>query len=459
MANGARQARIKSGLCQLVTNTPKTSQTLFWNKVFPAYPPHNGRLSTLFPSPFMTRVVDRFLHYVTFHTRSDAASSDCPSTPGQWLLARALKEELTSLGLEEVVLDEHGYLTARLPGNCPEAPAIGLIAHMDTADYEACEVRPQLVENYQGGDICLGKGDEVLSLRQFRCLKNYLGQDLITTDGTTLLGADDKAGIAEILTCVEELIAHPEIPRGDLWIGFTPDEEIGRGADHFPLDRFKARWAYTVDGGELGELEYENFNAASATLIITGNNVHPGSAKGAMINSQTLAARFHLSLPDDETPECTEGYQGFYHLALSEGTVEQSRLEYIIRDFDDDAFLARKRLMEQRAQELQQANPGARVTLTLQDSYRNMRSQIEPHLHIVELARAAMAEADVTPRVKPIRGGTDGARLSFMGLPCPNLFTGGHNFHGKHEFIPVPSMEKAVATLIALVRLTAQWRG
>ncbi len=407
----------------------------------------------------MNTLLSRFLHYLTFHTRSDATNPACPSSEGQRLFARALRDEMTQMGLSQVTLDEHGYLTACLPGNQPDAPAIGLIAHMDTADYEAECVVPQIVEHYQGGDICLGKGDEVLAIRQYRFLKNYLGQDLITTDGTTLLGADDKAGIAEILTAVEYLQAHPEIPRGDVWVGFTPDEEIGRGADRFPLDRFPAKWAYTVDGGELGELECENFNAASATVHITGNNVHPGTAKGSMINSQTLAARFHAAMPAEQTPECTQGYEGFFHLARMEGTVEETTLHYLIRDFDDDCFAARKAQLKERVASLQLDAPRARITLEIADNYRNMRSQIAPHPHIVELAKAAMEAADVVPKIKPIRGGTDGARLSFMGLPCPNLFTGGHNFHGKHEFIPLQSMEKAVATLVALVRLTSAWRA
>lgn len=406
----------------------------------------------------MDTLLERFLRYVTFHTRSDETNPACPSSEGQLIFARALQGEMQALGLTQVTLDEHGYLTGCLPGNQPDAPAIGLIAHMDTADYEAEQVVPQIIENYQGGDICLGKGDEVLAIRDYRFLKNYLGQDLITTDGTTLLGADDKAGIAEILTTIDHLQTHPEIPRGDIWVGFTPDEEIGRGANLFPLDRFPAKWAYTVDGGELGELEYENFNAASANIRFVGNNVHPGTAKGSMINSQTLAARFHAAMPATETPECTEGYEGFFHLAQMSGTVEESSLHYIIRDFDDQHFAARKAEMQSRVAAMQAEYPKARIELTLTDSYRNMRSQIEPHMHIVELAHAAMEAADVVPKIKPIRGGTDGARLSFMGLPCPNIFTGGHNFHGKHEFIPLQSMEKAVATLVELVRLTAAWR-
>ncbi|MGL5659813.1 MAG: peptidase T [Aeromonas sp.] len=406
----------------------------------------------------MDTLLERFLRYVTFHTRSDETNPACPSSEGQRVFARALHAEMVALGMTQVTLDNNGYLTACLPGNQPDAPAIGLIAHMDTADYEARQVKPQIIKHYQGGNIALGQGGEMLTVQDYPFLTHYVGQDLITTDGTTLLGADDKAGIAEILTTIDHLRTHPEIPRGDIWVGFTPDEEIGRGADLFPLDRFPAKWAYTVDGGELGELEYENFNAASATVRFIGNNVHPGTAKGSMINSQTLAACFHAAMPAADTPECTDGYQGFFHLAQMTGTVEESTLHYIIRDFDDAQFAARKAQMHNRVAAMQADNPKARIELTLNDNYRNMRSQIEPHQHIVQLAHAAMAAADVVAKIKPIRGGTDGARLSFMGLPCPNLFTGGHNFHGKHEFIVLQSMEKSVATLVELVRLTAAWR-
>ncbi len=404
----------------------------------------------------MNNLLARFFSYIEFDTQADESQSGCPSTAGQLSLARHLATELSSLGLQQIELDANGYLTALLPSNVTtDVPAIGFIAHMDTApDFSGHKVQAQLVEAYQGGDIALGNGQEVLSPGDFPSLRSYLGQDLITTDGTTLLGADDKAGICEIITAMAHLLAHPEIPHGDIYLGFTPDEEIGRGADLFPLDRFKARWAYTVDGGELGELEYENFNAATAIIRVQGNNVHPGTAKDIMVNSQTLAAQFHASMPATETPECTEGYQGFYHLIGMQGSVEESTLTYIIRDFDSDGFARRQQfLLDQVA--TWNARPGPpRFSIAIKESYRNMRDQVLPHRHIIDIAEQAMREAGVTPKIKPIRGGTDGSRLSFMGLPCPNLFTGGHNFHGKHEYIPVPSMEKAVATLIAIARLT-----
>ena len=404
----------------------------------------------------MNNLLTRFFRYIAFDTQSDEGRTTCPSTPGQLTLAMHLADELKSLGLQQVELDDNGYLTALLPANVTTAvPAIGFIAHMDTApDYSGHKVQAQLVESYQGGEIALGSGHEVLSPIEFPSLRHYLGQDLITTDGTTLLGADDKAGICEIITAAAHLLAHPEIPHGDIYLGFTPDEEIGRGADRFPLDRFRAQWAYTVDGGELGELEFENFNAATAIVHIRGNNVHPGTAKDVMVNSQTLAARFHAEMPSDETPECTEGYQGFYHLIGSQGSVEESTLTYIVRDFDEAGFARRQQFLLDQVDSWNARLGQPRFSIAIKESYRNMREQVESHRHIIDIAEKAMREVGVTPVIKPIRGGTDGSRLSFMGLPCPNLFTGGHNFHGKHEYIPVPSMEKSVETLIAIARLT-----
>ena len=404
----------------------------------------------------MNNLLTRFFRYIAFDTQSDEGRTTCPSTPGQLTLAMHLADELKSLGLQQVELDDNGYLTALLPANVTTAvPAIGFIAHMDTApDYSGHKVQAQLVESYQGGEIALGSGHEVLSPIEFPSLRHYLGQDLITTDGTTLLGADDKAGICEIITAAAHLLAHPEIPHGDIYLGFTPDEEIGRGADRFPLDRFRAQWAYTVDGGELGELEFENFNAATAIVHIRGNNVHPGTAKDVMVNSQTLAARFHAEMPSDETPECTEGYQGFYHLIGSQGSVEESTLTYIVRDFDEAGFARRQQFLLDQVDSWNARLGQPRFSIAIKESYRNMREQVEPHRHIIDIAEKAMREVGVAPVIKPIRGGTDGSRLSFMGLPCPNLFTGGHNFHGKHEYIPVPSMEKSVETLIAIARLT-----
>ena len=405
----------------------------------------------------MNNLLTRFFRYIAFDTQSDEGQTTCPSTPGQLTLAMHLADELKSLGLQQVELDDNGYLTALLPANVTTpVPAIGFIAHMDTApDYSGHKVQAQLVESYQGGEIALGSGHEVLSPIEFPSLRHYLGQDLITTDGTTLLGAGDKGGLCEIITAPAHLLAHPEIPHGDIYLGFTPDEEIGRGADRFPLDRIRAQWAYTVDGGELGELEFENFNAATAIVHIRGNNVHPGTAKDVMVNSQTLAARFHAEMPSDETPECTEGYQGFYHLIGSQGSVEESTLTYIVRDFDEAGFARRQQFLLDQVDSWNARLGQPRFSIAIKESYRNMREQVEPHRHIIDIAEKAMREVGVTPVIKPIRGGTDGSRLSFMGLPCPNLFTGGHNFHGKHEYIPVPSMEKSVETLIAIARLTA----
>ncbi|CAH8236829.1 peptidase T [Vibrio aestuarianus] len=405
----------------------------------------------------MENLVDRFLRYVAFDTQSNPANSQCPSSPGQKPFAHKLCDELMDLGLTEVSVDEHGYVMAKLRSNVDyPVSAIGFIAHMDTApDASGKNVKPQLVENYQGGDIALGKGEEVLSPIQYPDLHQLHGHNLITTDGTTLLGADNKAGIAEIMTAVEMLIADPSIAHGDICIGFTPDEEIGRGADLFNVEKFGAQWAYTIDGGPVGELEYENFNATSADVICFGVNVHPGTAKDKMINSMNIAAQFQLMMPMDETPETTEGYQGFYHLKSAEMGVARSELGYIIRDFDREGLEARKAFMQQKVAELNARLEKGRVELVLTDSYFNMKEMVEPHPQVIELAKQAMIDCDVEPLIKPIRGGTDGARLSFMGLPCPNIFTGGYNFHGIHEFISVEGMEQAVKVIVKLAEKTA----
>ncbi|MCG9726821.1 peptidase T [Vibrio brasiliensis] len=405
----------------------------------------------------MNELVQRFLRYVAFNTQSNPANSSCPSSEGQMTFAQFLKQELVELGLSDVSLDSNGYLMARLPSNVEyEVPAIGFIAHMDTApDASGENVTPQIVEDYQGGDIALGKGDQVLSPIQYPDLHKLHGHNLITTDGTTLLGADNKAGIAEIISAMAELIAHPEIPHGEICIGFTPDEEIGRGANLFNVEKFGAQWAYTIDGGPVGELEYENFNATSADVICHGVNVHPGTAKGKMVNSMNIAAQFQMMMPCDETPECTEGYQGFYHLKSASMSVARSELGYIIRDFDREGQQTRKQFMTDKVAELNSKLKQGWVELKLTDSYFNMKEQVEPYPHIIELAKQAMIACDVEPQIKPIRGGTDGARLSFMGLPCPNIFTGGYNFHGIHEFISIEGMEQAVKVIVTLAEKTA----
>ncbi|WP_114767608.1 peptidase T [Vibrio rhodolitus] len=405
----------------------------------------------------MDNLVARFLRYVTFDTQSNPTQSVCPSSEGQRVFARQLHDELINLGLSDVSLDENGYLMARLPSNVDyPVPAIGFIAHMDTApDASGANVKPQLVENYQGGDIALGVGEEVLSPVQYPDLHQLHGHTLITTDGTTLLGADNKAGIAEIITAVATLIENPTIPHGDICIGFTPDEEIGRGANLFDVEKFGAKWAYTIDGGPVGELEFENFNAASADVICYGTNVHPGTAKDKMVNSMNIAARFQMMMPADETPECTEGYQGFYHLKSAEMSVARSELGYIIRDFEREGLEQRKAFMQSIADSLNAELKRGKVELKLADNYFNMKEMVEPHPHVIELAKQAMIECDVEPLIKPIRGGTDGARLSFMGLPCPNIFTGGYNFHGIHEFISVEGMLQAVKVIVKLSEKTA----
>lgn len=406
----------------------------------------------------MDSLLDRFLNYVIVDTQSNANRTRCPSTSGQMAFATMLKDELTELGLADVSLDDNGYVMARLKSNLDySVPAIGFIAHMDTSpDVTAKNVIPQIVECYQGGDIALGRGDEVLSPIQYPELHNLHGHNLITTDGRTLLGADDKAGIAEIITAVEYLILNPDIPHGEICIAFTPDEEIGRGADKFDVEKFGAQWAYTVDGGAIGELEYENFNAANATVRFYGNCVHPGSAKGKMLNSMSMAARYQMMMPADQTPEETEGYQGFYHLASANMSVACSELTYLIRDFDTQGLEDRKQFLIELAQKMSREYRHGRVEVDIQDFYRNMREMVEPHPHIIEIAKIAMQEVGVEPLLQPIRGGTDGAALSFKGLPCPNLFTGGYNFHSIHEFVTIEGMVQAMEVIVNIIKYTAQ---
>lgn len=404
-------------------------------------------------------VVDRFLKYVTYDTQSSYDSTTVPSTEKQLEFAKALVEELKALGLSDVKLDPHGIVYATLPANelGKNAPVIGLIAHIDTSpDMSGADVKPQIVRNYDGGDIVLNQEQGiVLSPRDFPELKQYVGEDLITTDGTTLLGADDKAGIAEIITAVEYLINHPEIPHGTIRLAFTPDEEIGAGVDNFDVEAFGADFAYTVDGGVLGELEYENFNAASARVRIQGRNVHPGAAKGKMINSMILAQEYLSLFPPDETPATTEGYEGFYHLTNIQGTVEETILKFIIRDFDKENFARRKQFMVDAAETINRKYGPNTVTVEVTDQYYNMKEKIEPVFHIVELAQQAMKEVGVTPIIRPVRGGTDGARLSYMGLPTPNLFTGGMNYHGRYECIVISAMHKAVEVIVKIAELCA----
>lgn len=401
----------------------------------------------------MKTVTERFLTYVKHHTTSDESSDTFPSTKRQLAFAAFLAKECEAIGLQSVSVDAYGYVTALLPGNTAHAPTIGFISHMDTSpDASGENVLSNIVENYDGKAIPLN--GTVLSPKEFPSLKEYIGQTLITSDGTTLLGADDKAGIAEILTAAEYLLAHPEIPHGDIRIAFTPDEEIGKGVDFFDVDKFHADFAYTLDGGRIGELEYENFNAARAIIRIKGKNVHPGSAKNVMKNAALIGTEIASLLPERETPAKTEGYEGFFHLCSFEGDVTSATLNYIIRDFNADSFAHRKELLRLIV-ERKNAQYNNCIELDLHDEYYNMLSQIEPHMEIVSLAKQAMLDCGITPIIQPIRGGTDGARLSFMGLPCPNLFAGGHNFHSNYEYVPVPSMEKAVSMIVRIAELAA----
>ena len=404
------------------------------------------------------RIVDRFVSYVKIDTQSDPESTTTPSSSKQWDLANKLADELKAIGLSDVSIDDNAYIMATLPSNVDhEVPTIGFIAHFDTSpDYSGTNVNPQFVENYDGENIVLNEDENiVLSPDYFEDLLLYKGQTLITTDGTTLLGADDKAGVCEIVSAMEYLIQHPEIKHGTIRIGFTPDEEIGRGAHKFDVEKFGADWAYTMDGSQVGELEYENFNAAGAKVTFTGKIVHPGSAKGKMVNAMYYASEFINALPRSETPEHTEGYQGFFHLYTMEGRVEEVKLQYIIRDHDKDKFEARKALMLKVTEDINTKYGKPIVNLDMKDQYYNMKEKIEPVMHIVDLAEQAMLELGITPIKNPIRGGTDGSQLSFMGLPCPNIFAGGHNFHGRYEFVPVESILKATEVICKIAELAA----
>ncbi len=417
-----------------------------------------GRLITPVKTLFAMNVIDRFLEYVKFDTQSDELTNLWPSTPGQMIFAQHLEKELQKLGLEDISLDENGYLMATLPANTDKPIAtIGFIAHLDTSpDLSGRHVNPRIVKNYEGGDIILNEEKSIiLSPRQFPELDHYKGQDIIVTDGNTLLGADDKAGIAEIISAVEYLMHHPEIKHGKIRIAFNPDEEIGQGAHKFDVEKFGADWAYTMDGGEIGELEYENFNAAAAKITFKGRNVHPGYAKHKMLNSIRIANQFTSMLPRWETPEHTEGYEGFFHLISIKGDVEKTEVTYIIRDHDRDRFERRKKELEHLVRKVNNEFPNS-TAIEIKDQYYNMREKIEPVMYVVDYAEQAMLNVGVTPHVVPIRGGTDGAQLSFKGLPCPNIFAGGLNFHGRYEFVPVNSMEKASEVIVEIARLVAE---
>lgn len=407
----------------------------------------------------MKKLVERFIEYVKVNTQSDENTKATPTTEGQMVLAKKLAKEVKDIGLKDIMVDENGYLMATLPANITkQVPVVGFIAHLDTSpDASGENVQPQVIENYYGSNIILSKKKNiVLSPVEFSSLNNYIGQSLITTDGQTLLGADNKAGVAEIVTAMDYLIKHPKIKHGPVRIAFTPDEEIGRGADKFDINKFNADFAYTVDGGGLGEIEYENFNAAKAKITIQGLNVHPGSAKNKMKNSMLIAMELNSMLPGHQTPEHTENYEGFYHLTDFQGTVENTTISYIIRDHDKEEFNRKKDLMIKVVDHLNIKFGPRTVKIIMVDQYYNMREKILSSFHVVELAIKAMKDLGINEKVIPIRGGTDGAKLSFMGLPCPNLFTGGHNFHSRFEYIPVKSMEKAVLTIVKIAELNAQ---
>ncbi|RIA09278.1 tripeptide aminopeptidase [Flavobacteriaceae bacterium MAR_2010_72] len=403
-------------------------------------------------------IINRFISYVTVDTESDPNSDTTPSTSKQWDLANALVKELKSIGMQDVSIDENAYIMATLPSNVDhDVPVIGFISHFDTSpDFTGANVKPQIIENYNGKDIVLNEElDVILSPDYFEDLLLYKGQTLITTDGTTLLGADDKAGLCEIVSAMEYLIQHPEIKHGTIKVGFTPDEEIGRGAHKFDVEKFGAAWAYTMDGSQVGELEFENFNAASATVKVQGKIVHPGYAKGKLVNSMYIATEFINALPRFETPEHTEDYQGFFHLHQIDGKVDETILKYIIRDHDKTHFEARKEAIEKLADDINSEYEREVIRIEIKDQYYNMREKIEPVMHIVDIAEEAMKQLHIKPIIKPIRGGTDGSQLSYMGLPCPNIFAGGHNFHGRYEYVPVESILKATQVICKIAEITA----
>ncbi len=406
----------------------------------------------------MERLTERFLRYVKENTQSDTNTGLTPSTPGQYVFSESLAEELKEIGMQDVELDENGYLMATLPSNIEEdVPVVGFIAHVDTSpDFSGKHVNPRIVSSYGGEDIVLNEDEDiVLGTKEFPELKRYVGNDLIVTNGKTLLGADDKAGVAEIITAMEILLQKPEMKHGKVRVCFTPDEEIGAGADYFNVEKFGAEFAYTLDGGEIGELEYENFNAAGAKVTFKGQNVHPGYAKHKMRNSIRIANQFLTMLPRHETPEHTDGYEGFYHLMSFNGDVEKTELQFIIRDFDRSRFEDRKKEMEHLVRKINNEFGEGIASVELNNQYYNMREKIEPVMHIVDVAEQAMKDVGVTPIIRPIRGGTDGSRLSFMGLPTPNIFAGGHNFHGRFEFVPIQSMQKATEVVLRITEMVA----
>lgn len=403
----------------------------------------------------MEKIIDRFLRYVAFDTASNPDSQSQPSTNKQFALLEQLRKELQDMGVEQVEVDKNGYLMATIPSNIDkDIPAVGFISHVDTSpDAPGCGIRPRIVENYDGSTIILNEAKGIeLNPEEFPELKDYIGQTIITTDGTTLLGADDKAGVAEIMSAAEYIMEHPEFSHGEIKIGFTPDEEIGRGVDRFDVARFGAQYAYTMDGGAIGELEYENFNAAVAKVHIQGRNIHPGYAKDKMLNATLIGTEFNDMLPVWQRPEYTDGYEGFIHITKFTGVVEEADIQYIIRDHDFALFERKKKMIQECADFINGKYGAGVVTVDIKDQYYNMKKQVEPHYHIIEKAVKAMEDAGVKPNIRPIRGGTDGARLSFMGLPCPNIFAGGHNFHGKYEYVPVQSMEKATEVILNIIR-------